>query len=268
MLVTSLGSGSSGNSLLVSSGQTCLLIDAGVAARRVKQALAKAGGPIGPALQLNGILLSHEHHDHVRGLATLLKGQRCPVWSTEGTRGYLSRSLDCQWLSGACQTPFIVGDIEIDPIAVSHDAAEPVGFVLSDSSHKVAVFTDLGCWDEQHAAAVASADLVVIEANYDERMLWSGGYPARLKRRISASTGHLSNADCASLLAASLNGDTREIWLAHLSLNNNHPEVAREQVITALGDSSSLPEIVALPRNVAGFSWDSARPRPKQARLW
>lgn len=268
MLVTSLGSGSSGNSLLVSAGQTCLLIDAGVAARRVKQGLDKLGGAFGPACQLDGILLSHEHHDHVRGLATLLKGQHCPVWSTEGTRGYLSRSLECQWLPATCRRSFIVGEIEIEPIAVNHDAAEPVGFVLSDGSHRVAVFTDLGCWNEQHAAAVASADLVVIEANYDERMLWSGSYPARLKRRISASTGHLSNTDCASLMATSLTGDTREIWLAHLSLNNNHPEIAREQVITTLGDSSSLPEVVALPRNVAGFSWDSARPRPKQSRLW
>ncbi|HLI50579.1 MAG TPA: MBL fold metallo-hydrolase, partial [Thermomicrobiaceae bacterium] len=103
MLVTSLGSGSSGNSLLVTSGGTSLLIDAGVAARRVTQALARAGGP---PRELNGILLSHEHHDHVRGLATLLKGQRCPVWSTAGTQAYLARGLACEWLPATGESSF------------------------------------------------------------------------------------------------------------------------------------------------------------------
>lgn len=268
MLVTSLGSGSSGNSLLVSSGQTTLLIDAGVAARRVKQALSRLPSATGSGRELDGILISHEHYDHVRGLTTLLKGHRYPVWSTDGTKAYVQRRLDCHWLPETGQRGFAIGEIEVETISVQHDAAEPVGFTLTDKTCRVVVFTDLGCWNEQHAMAIASADLVIVEANYDERMLWSGSYPAHLKRRISAPDGHLSNDDCASLLASGLTDRTCEIWLAHLSLNNNQPEIARARVTASLESRAVVPEIVALPRNVAEFSWDSTRPRTKQSRLW
>ena len=194
MRVTCLASGSSGNCLLVQSGSTHVLLDAGVGVRVARKELA-ARDVADHAL--SAILISHEHNDHVRALPSLLGYQRAPVLATRGTlaalQPWISAEYDALTPGLACE----IGELCVTPVRVSHDATEPVGFVFEAAGVRVAVFTDLGCVDGDVASAICGAALVVLESNYDEQLLARGSYPAHLKRRIRGPQGHLSNADCA-----------------------------------------------------------------------
>jgi phosphoribosyl 1,2-cyclic phosphodiesterase len=140
------------------------------------------------------------------------------------------------------------GSIEVSFVGVSHDAAEPCGFVVDADGLRVAVFTDLGHAGPEVFEAVASADIVVLESNYDDGMLRRGPYPAHLKRRITGPSGHLSNDDCGTILAASANARTRAIWLAHLSDKNNRPDIAEASAREALALAGLKTPVRALPR--------------------
>ncbi len=259
MFVCSLGSGSSGNATIVRSaaGRT-VLIDCGVQYPRLCKNLAQIG--IRPDA-IDAVMISHAHSDHTQAARLLRERWHTPIIGGPGLRR------DAPWLADVVTDAFdpattrTFGDLTITPIAVSHDAGGAYGFLASTDGCALALFTDLGSANSDVRDAVASADLIVIEANYDGVMLDTGSYPWFLKSRIKGKNGHLSNADCAELLAQSFADDRpRDVWLAHLSQNNNTPEIAVRTVTEAL-DSIGLQQtcVTALPRYTNGPIWQCIR---------
>lgn len=242
MRVFSLGSGSSGNAFLVDTGHVALLLDCGVGVRAVQSAVRD----LDIADRLAGIVVSHEHIDHVRAVDSTIKRHGIPVVTTRGTYGAM------RWTHAGVHHSsgqrYADGSVEVSFIGVSHDAAEPCGFVIEADGMRLALFTDLGHASKEVFDAVASADIVVLESNYDAGMLRRGLYPAHLKRRITGPSGHLSNDDCATILAASASTRTRAIWLAHLSDKNNRPDIAEATAREALALAGLKTPVQALPR--------------------
>ena len=266
MLVTSFGSGSNGNAFLVQSGTTSLLIDAGVPIRLLRSGLKQAGVDDG---QLTAALISHEHIDHVRSLPQLLRYQTAPFLATGGTIRAL-RTTNVGWSRITPAESFAVEALTVTPIGVSHDAEEPVGFLIQERDVRVAIFTDLGEANTDVCSALSGAALIVLESNYDERMLQAGPYPAHLKRRIRGPLGHLGNHACAELLAGHAGKQTSDVWLAHLSEKNNRPDIARTSAELRLTICAVCPTVTTVPRFGTSISWDSdqIRKRPRQATLF
>jgi phosphoribosyl 1,2-cyclic phosphodiesterase len=266
MRVTSFGSGSNGNACLVQAGSTALLIDAGVPIRLLRSGLWQAGVGDG---ELSAALITHEHVDHVRAAAQLCRYQPVPFLATEGTIGALGHC-PADWVRIRAGLAERVGEIDVTPVTVSHDAAEPVGFVVGHGGVRVALFTDLGETTVDVCSALADASLIVLESNYDEQMLRSGPYPAHLKRRIRGPLGHLGNADCGAILAAHMSIRTTDVWLAHLSDKNNRPDIARTSAETLLGGAERCPIITPVPRFGSSIVWDSEEvvARPRQASFF
>jgi phosphoribosyl 1,2-cyclic phosphodiesterase len=242
MRLFSLGSGSSGNAFLVDTGEVALLLDCGVGVRTIQAAIRETG----VSDRLAGIVVSHEHSDHVRAVDSMLRKHRVPVVTTRGTYGAM------RWTHTGVHPSsgqrYADGSIEVSFIGVSHDAAEPCGFIIEAMGTRAAVFTDLGHAGPEVFEAIASADIVVLESNYDAGMLKRGPYPSYLKRRISGPSGHLSNDDCAAVLAASISERTRGVWLAHLSDENNRPQIAEATAREALALVGLSTPVRALPR--------------------
>ena len=262
----SLGSGSCGNALLVCTGQTVLLVDCGVGVRRLSRALAARGLTID---DVDALLLIHEHSDHVRELPRF-QTLGTPVLSTIGSAA-AARVNPAEWAETRPQRPVALADIEIVSIPVSHDAAEPCGFLIRTAAGSVTVLTDLGRAAGQAEEAIAESTLVVLEANHDVAMLRRGPYPAHLQRRILSDSGHLSNDACADVLARSLRGSRRlpTVWLAHLSETNNRPQLARETVQRRLAKTGIRLDVVPLPRRDVSAIWrpDTARTGVAQLSL-
>jgi len=263
IVAQSFGSGSSGNGLFIGSGSTSLLIDCGIGPRILAGHLRPHG--VGPR-DLSAVLITHEHDDHVRGLASLRKLQ-APVRCSTGTARALGLSA-VEHVAVFAGVAFKCRNAEITAIAVSHDATEPMGYLIALGGYRICVVTDLGTPNASLAEAVVQADLIVFEANHDEHMLRSGPYPAHLKKRVSSDSGHLSNRRTGEFLEEALRGDRRPrtIWLAHLSETNNHPSLARSTVANAFGNDADLHEIVALPRRIPGPIW-RAEPRVRTTQL-
>ena len=225
-----LASGSSGNATLISDGETHILLDAGISAKRIKTALATLG--LLPN-DLAGVLITHEHTDHIAGLATLTKQFRIPVYTAAGTARQLCyripflEELIRPVVSG---TAFGVGEFQVLPIATSHDAAESLCFRLESGSESAAVVTDLGYVSENVLEGVRGVDILVAETNHDEEWLKSGPYPYPLRRRILGDRGHLSNESGAALIRSAVEAGTRNVILAHLSAENNTPVHAYDVV--------------------------------------
>ena len=264
--VTSLGSGSSGNALLIQTVEATLLVDCGVGVRRLTSSLGSLG--IGLA-DIDAVVISHEHGDHIRELHRFVAAGK-PVISTRGTslaaRVPAQASVEC-----IATRPIKFKNLEIVSIPVTHDAAEPCGFLVRTNAGSVTVLTDLGSTSGAAAEAIAESHLVVIEANHDETMLRRGPYPLHLQRRILSDTGHLSNTDCGELLATALRGSRNlpTVWLAHLSETNNRPHVARQSVTRRLAHSGLVLDIHSLPRRSASETWrpDTARQGVSQLTL-
>lgn len=242
MRVVSLGSGSSGNGFLLDTGDIALLIDCGVAVRAVQSAIRDHG----VADRLAGIVVSHEHSDHVRAIPAITRKLDIPLITTHGTHGALRTTLRLN--RHASGERYADSALEITFMGVSHDAAEPCGFVAEHAGLRVAVFTDLGYVSPAILDALGSADIIVLEANYDRQMLLNGPYPSYLKRRIQGPDGHLDNDDCASALAAAVTSHTKAIWLAHLSDKNNDPVIAAGTVREALALMGHVTPVTPLPR--------------------
>lgn len=264
IVVRSLGSGSSGNAVLVDTGDCLLVVDCGIGPRALAQGLRAAGRRVE---DLDAVLLTHEHTDHVRSLPTVV-ARRVPVLATPGT-ARATRLPIAGWHPVRPHGTLKLGLTEVTPLPVSHDAAEPCGYYLRSQSQAVTILTDLGIAHESLHDYLATSDLIVLEANHDEAMLRLGPYPAHLKRRVLSPTGHLSNTDCGSLLVAALPADNRSrtVWLAHLSATNNRPELARATVQAALTEHGRQAEVSPLPRYGQDVVWQSGPKAPAQLGL-
>lgn len=266
MFVQSFGSGSSGNAIFVRSRRGAVLIDCGLSPSVLARSLASHKARLS---DIDAILVTHEHGDHVRGLDAALDAG-CPVHATRGTAGALELSSD-RFRGHDQRASFTIAGLTILSFATSHDAAEPCGYSITDGETRVTVVTDLGETCETSAELIAESQLIVIEANHDVSMLRSGPYPQHLKRRVLSSHGHLSNADCGAFLSRCLasSKESRTIWLAHLSATNNRPELAVRTVQDALAPGLHAHDVIALPRRQASPVWEAGQPvYPAQLALF
>ena len=263
MRIKTLASGSSGNCTLIASGDSVILIDAGISAKRIEEGLKESSIP--PAA-VTAILITHEHIDHVSGLKVFLKHYGTPVYASRGTvRAYLhsagaglDRALFHEISSDA---PFRIGGLCVSAFPLSHDAAEPYAYRVSDGVKSAALMTDLGFYTEAHADFLKGVNALILEANHDVRMLETGSYPYVLKRRILSDFGHLSNENAGRLLLKVLHPGLKLCLLAHLSEENNLPELALLSVKTEIdlsdtGISSGDYKIETAPRGVPSPFYD------------
>lgn len=245
-----LASGSGGNAALLSHRETRLLIDMGISCRRVCQGLAQAG--VRPE-ELAGVVITHEHSDHIGGLATYIKKYRTPIFCTPGTGRQLAYRL-----AGVedLLRPVPLGEtVEAGAAALtllptSHDCSESAALHLSLPDGRVGYLTDTGYIPEETGRALLGAELLVLESNHDVDMLRAGPYPYPLKKRILGEFGHLSNAAAAEYAVKSVRAGTRRILLAHLSHENNTPGKALETVGGALAEAGLDVPLAAAPRDV------------------
>lgn len=251
-----LGSGSEGNALLVQSGTSLVLMDCGFSAAEAAMRLARLGLEPG---QISGIVVTHEHSDHISGVARLARQYGLAVWMTHGTmRAQLQQG---EFLDQANEidphTPFAIGDIEVHPYIVPHDAAEPVQYVFSAGGARLGVLTDAGCATPHIEAMLTGLDALVLECNHDTGMLANGSYPAFLKQRVGGRLGHLSNAQAAQLLARLDTRQLQHIVAAHLSRKNNTPALAVAALCEVLG---CAPQEIAVADQKAGLDWREVTP--------
>ena len=239
--VSILASGSSGNSTLLETERTRLLIDAGLGKKETLRRLAAVEKRLD---RLDGILISHEHADHIGGLPQVFRQWRATVYLTEATRGELERFLPegsgkridrVEYIRAGRR--FTVGDIEVAAFSIPHDAADPLGFTFRANGTKVALVTDLGYLPELVKQHLHNSDCLILESNHDLEMLKVGPYPWYVKQRVMSRTGHLSNHSVSEFLAdpEGFDAAARFLVLAHLSENNNNPDVARICAEEALG---------------------------------
>ena len=253
----SLASGSSGNAALVSCGSTHVLVDAGVSARRITAGLRAAG--VEPR-ELSAILVTHEHHDHIAGLAVLTKNLRVPIYASGPTCGELRRRvafLDDLLRPQEPGAGVQVGALWVESFPTPHDAAGSVGYSLEGEACRAVICTDLGHLTQTVRRAVEGCDLLVCEANHDEDWVRSNDrYPYSLKRRILGDYGHLSNEAGAELAAWGAETGARTIVLSHLSHENNTPARAREVVSRRLDAMGCIPgrdvALTVAPRSEPG----------------
>mgnify|MGYP000863698787 FL=1 len=224
LLFQVLASGSKGNSILVCSETTRILFDAGLSAKEILRRIESTGFG---ASELSGIILSHEHQDHVRGVGTLSRRFDLPVFLSQGTLEQLPAQVGKLPSRQLFQTgtAFAIGDLLIEPFAISHDAAEPAGFVVTHNGSRLGICTDCGTATQLMRARLRDCSALVIEANHDMQMLLTGPYPAELKQRIRSRHGHLSNDDTFRLLEELLHDRLKTVVFAHLSETNNHPNI-------------------------------------------
>jgi phosphoribosyl 1,2-cyclic phosphodiesterase len=253
----SIGSGSKGNCLVAEVGSTRLLLDCGLSPRETERRLARIG--LAPA-DIAGIVLTHEHDDHAGQAFPFAALHRIPVWLTYGTQGALAEAgkapggVETRTIDG--RTAFAVGGIEVRPYTVPHDAREPVQFVFSDGASRLGVLTDIGASTAHVAATLSGCDALVLECNHDLDMLWAGDYPKWLKERISGPFGHLDNGSSAQLLAGLDRSRLKHVIAAHLSHQNNRPELAREALAGAMGCAADW---IGLSTQEEGFPWRELR---------
>lgn len=257
--VKALASGSSGNALLVRAGETALLIDAGLPGRHLA-ALLRAHD-VRPG-DLAGILVSHEHSDHMSGAGALSRLYKAPIMANKATLAALRLSPAISTITVPTGEARRLGRITVTTFAVPHDAREPVGFALECEGWRMCMATDVGYDCPELEPHLAAADLVVLEANHDVETLRSGTYPWPLKNRILGNGGHLSNDQTGRLLErafARLPRKRRWLWLAHLSEENNTPRKARDQVALRLDLATYLADtaIDVARRDVPSAEWHS-----------
>lgn len=233
MRFVSIASGSSGNCIYTGTDRTHILVDAGISAKRIEKGLFEVG--LKPS-ELNAICITHEHSDHIKGLGVLARKYEIPIYATEGTVREIRKTKSLGEYPAELLHPvlpdvkFTVGDVDVVPFHIDHDAADPVAYRLKSGSKSVAVATDLGHFNQYTIDHLLDLDAVLLESNHDLRMLETGPYPYYLKRRIMGDFGHLSNENAGRLLNCILNDKLKHILLGHLSKENNLPELAYETV--------------------------------------
>ena len=255
MRFASLGSGSGGNCLVAEAAGTVVLVDCGLALTETERRLARLG--LEPS-QVRAILVTHEHGDHACGAFDFAAAHRVAVYLTHGTLAAM-RS-EGKVLDGVVlvvvngRQSFIVDGLQVIPFTVPHDAREPVQYVLSDGAVKLGVVTDVGTSTVHVEKMLSGLDALVLECNYDRDLLWNGSYPRWLKERIAGPFGHMDNRDSERLLAAIDRSRLKHVIGAHLSRENNRPELARAALARAMGCEESW---IGLANQEEGFSWRS-----------
>ncbi len=233
MRLCSLASGSSGNCTYVGSQATHLLIDAGISGKRTEAGLASLELT---GADIDGVLVTHEHTDHIAGLGVFCRKYEVPIYATGGTIQAILRNCGKNapdrdlFHEIEADRRFIIKDLSISPMRVSHDAAEPVAYRIGYEGKKVAVCTDLGVYNDYTVECLKGLDAILLEANHDVNMLQVGPYPYYLKQRILGERGHLSNENSGRLLNRILHDNLKAVMLGHLSKENNLPQLAYEAV--------------------------------------
>jgi phosphoribosyl 1,2-cyclic phosphodiesterase len=249
----SLGSGSSGNALVVESGRTRVMMDCGFSIAETRERLERAG--LAPS-DLAGILVTHEHDDHIGGVAAFAKKHAIPVYLTRGTGMFLPADFPAVLVRYIDpHAPFAVGELRIDPIPVPHDAREPVQYAFGDGAVRLGVVTDLGCITQHVVDRLSGCEALVVECNHDLDMLMTGPYPASLKQRVAGRFGHLSNADAGYLVSCLDRSRMRHLIAAHLSQQNNRAELARRALAFA---ANCAEDCIGIATQAEGFGWREA----------
>lgn len=237
MKFCSLYSGSSGNSIFIGTERTRILIDAGMSFKKISEALLCIGEN---ACDLNAVLITHEHSDHVKGIGVLYKRLGIPVYANANTWNSLEAEASKIDIKDICyfntEEGFEIGDIWVKPFSIPHDAAEPVGFSLHIGDKKVTTATDIGHMTRKLLDDFIKSDLLFLESNHDVEMLKVGKYPWFLKQRILGENGHLSNDMAGKVIAWMAEQGTTRFCLGHLSRENNFPELAYQTVCNALSE--------------------------------
>jgi phosphoribosyl 1,2-cyclic phosphodiesterase len=221
--ITSLNSGSNGNCYYIGNEEEAILIDAGISCRETEKRLKRLDLSMD---KVKAIFVSHEHGDHITGIPVLAKKYRLPVYITQATRTQFNHKLDQhQLVAFRANEPISIGNLTITAFSKFHDACDPHSFMVSSPTVKVGIFTDIGVVCDQLIKYFSQCHAAFLEANYDEEMLANGGYPYHLKKRITGGLGHLSNSQALELVTRHRPAFMSHLLLAHLSKNNNHPQL-------------------------------------------
>ena len=257
----SLASGSQGNCLIVEASASVgrpsrVLIDCGLNLTDTERRLERLG--VAPS-EISAILVTHEHGDHASGVFDFAAAHRVAVYLTYGTLGAMRQEgkvIDgVRTIQVDGRQALAVGDVQVHPFTVPHDAREPVQYVLTDGASRLGVLTDIGTSTKHVEDCLSRCDALVLECNYDRDMLWAGTYPKWLKQRIGGPFGHLDNRDSERLLAAIDRSRLKHVIAAHLSQQNNRPELARTALARAMGCEESW---IGLATQDDGFGWREA----------
>ena len=251
MRFASLGSGSQGNSLVVEAGRTRLLLDCGFGLAAAVNRLGRLG--LVPA-DISGIVVTHEHDDHIGGVARLARRHGIPVWLTPGTlagfEALFAEVAEVRMVHN--YEAFTVGDLQVQPFPVPHDAREPAQYVFGDGARRLGVLTDVGCSTRHIETVLSGCDALVLECNHDAELLRMSSYPQRLRERIAGRLGHLDNGAAAGLLSRLENGKLKHLVAAHLSQENNRPDLARAALAAVM---NCEPEWIAIADQDYGLAW-------------
>lgn len=254
MKLCSIRSSSKGNAVLVYTERTRLMIDCGISGKQASEGLRELG--ISPDL-LNGILITHEHRDHISGVGVMSRRYGLPVYANRETwtemtptLGEIAEQNRCVFENG---TPFCIGDITVTPFSIPHDAVNPVGYSFVSGGKKVSVATDIGVLEESLFRAVKGSGAVLLEANHDRNLLEIGRYPLPLKQRIRSDKGHLSNEEAGHAAKFLCKMGTAQIMLGHMSEENNYPLLAEQTVTNILKEAGIEPgrdlQLTVAPRD-------------------
>lgn len=243
----SLYSGSTGNSLLVKNDNTCILVDAGVSGIKIVDALNSIDIDI---TDIDAILVTHEHTDHIKSIGTLSKKYNIPVFANKETWEAMPTEvkkvpLDCQ-KTFLIDNKFSIGSLEISAFSIPHDAANPCGFNIFGSNKKISIATDVGHITPAIFTNLQNSSFILLESNYDPEVLKCSSYPYRLKRRIAGPNGHLPNKEAGDTISKLIDSGLKSVMLGHLSKENNFPELAHQTVLDELLSNNYTKDSVDL----------------------
>ena len=243
MKFCSLYSGSSGNSIFIASDNTRVLIDAGLAGKKIDEALKHIGEE---ASSIDGIFITHEHIDHIKGVGVLSRKYDIPLHANDNTWAVMEKNIgkikEHNIRIMARRSSIAIKDLEIRSFNIPHDAIAPVGYTVSSGGKNASVVTDFGVFTEEIRDNIIDSDIILLESNHDINMLRMGPYPYNLKLRVLGENGHLSNEDCGNAIVSLIKSDKKkQIMLGHLSGTNNHPDLAYQTVVDVLSANGIRP---------------------------
>lgn len=243
MKFCSLYSGSSGNSIFIASDNAKVLIDAGLAGKKIDDALKHIGEE---SSSIDGIFITHEHIDHIKGVGVLSRKYDIPIYANDNTWAVMEKNIgkikEHNIRIMDRRSSITINDLEIRSFNIPHDAIAPVGYTVSSAGKNASVVTDFGVFTEEIRDNIIDSDIILLESNHDVDMLRMGPYPYKLKLRVLGENGHLSNEDCGSAIVSLLKNDKKkQIVLGHLSGTNNHPDLAYQTVVDVLSENGIRP---------------------------